>query len=83
MKEGEKDELTLWILYARRCSRGTASPVETIFIYAQNEEEATKTIERWEELHPDYLLQRYEPHPEGFIKDGVHIPGKKLCEEED
>lgn len=81
MKESGKDELTLWILYAQRRSDGAASPIEIIFIYAQDDEEAAKTIERWEELHPEYLLQSYEPRPEGFIKDGIHIPGKKAREE--
>lgn len=79
-KQDDEGELTLWVLYSIHRSRENNLPTETSFIYARNDEEAKEIVERWTELHPDYLLQRYEPRPDGFIKDGTFIPGKKQPE---
>ena len=68
-KPSGDDELTLWVIYASFRSNEMQSRIERYFIYARNDIEAEEVVHRWGELHPECLIQRYVPHPEG-IADG-------------
>jgi hypothetical protein len=79
-KSGKEAELTLWVITSIRHSSGVHLPAEINFIYAQDEEEANEVLIRWKELHLDYIVQSFEPHPEGAEKDGRKVEGKRVWE---
>lgn len=64
MEEKQSEaERTLWVIYASYCSNEINPRIERIFIYARDATEAEEIVHRWGELHPEYVIQRYEPSP--------------------
>lgn len=81
-QRSETYELTLWVIYASYCSHEAKSCIEKCFMYARDETEAKTLVHRWEELHPEYFVQKYVSRPNGFLNENAYITGKIQIEEE-